>query len=260
MDCTLYLEICANKTKRGTKRLSTISLTKYVTLLSFPSWIHCSKKVTLAAVCIQGCVSCLMHILLGAGVPWGWRSVAVVTSCGERWPGEGEGARGAPAPGRHRFASVLGAASGKAQGAAGMPQCARRDERLSPGCFLFGRVTWRHCWAFLLLLQSSGREGWREAAPSKEPRVTLAGKGCSFSGVAASPADSRNGEKLLKERGFGSYPAWDRAVGKRGKVWVRKVQRRRELHQTKQKRCTQTVTAQSQPLHGKGKEQTCRTN
>lgn len=141
MDCTLYLEICANKTKRGTKRLSTISLTKYVTLLSFPSWIHCSKKVTLAAVCIQGCVSCLMHILLGAGVPWGWRSVAVVTSCGERWPGEGEGARGAPAPGRHRFASVLGAASGKAQGAAGMPQCARRDERLSPGCFLFGRVT-----------------------------------------------------------------------------------------------------------------------
>lgn len=90
--------------------------------------------------------------------------------------------------------------------------------------------------------------------------MTLAGKGCSFSGVAASPADSRNGEKLLKERGFGSYPAWDRAVGKRGKVWVRKVQRRRELHQTKQKRCTQTVTAQSQPLHGKGKEQTCRTN
>lgn len=34
--------------------------------------------------------------------------------------------------------------------------------------------------------------------------MTLPGKSCSFSGVLASPADSGNGKKLLKELKLGS--------------------------------------------------------
>lgn len=44
MDCTSYLEIYANKTKWGMKRLSNIGLTKCITLLSYLSWIHCRTK------------------------------------------------------------------------------------------------------------------------------------------------------------------------------------------------------------------------
>lgn len=139
MDCTLYLEIYANK-KWDRKRLLNTGLTKYTNLPSFLSWVHHSKKVTWTLACTQGCVSCLMHILLGAGLPWGQHLVAFVTSCGELWPREEEGARGPPVPGRHHIASRLRAGSGHARGATGMLWCAKRDERLSPDCLRFVRV------------------------------------------------------------------------------------------------------------------------
>lgn len=62
------------------------------------------------------------------------------------------------------------------------------------------------------MLKPSGREGWREAAPSEE----LCQARRSFSGVPSSSADSGNGEKLPKEPGLGRHPAWERALGELG--------------------------------------------
>jgi len=75
MDCILYLEIYANKTKWGMNRLLNISLTKYITLLFFLSWIHCNEKrlrpwCASRGVCPAWCTSSCEWGSAGDGTWW----------------------------------------------------------------------------------------------------------------------------------------------------------------------------------------------
>lgn len=149
MDCTLYLEIYANKTKWGMRRLLNIVLTKYISLLSF--LLHpMHQKVTWMLPCIPGASPAWCT----SSWEWGPPGAAVGGICHLlQWmvAREGEGSTGPSAAGRHGFASTLRDGLGNAQGATGMLWCVRRDKRLFPDCSFSVRVT---CWSDIVGLFS----------------------------------------------------------------------------------------------------------